>query len=325
MMYSIVRHLEYLIRRSCGEGCVVLPGIGAVLSRRLPARYDLECACLLPPAVEFAFNPSVDTTDGALASSMMRTEPSLSYEEASRIVNRETSLMQAELKRGAVVNLGRIGSLQMEDACLLFTPASPQGLFPELSWLTPVTVSNPALAVPEEEDPVSREFMHAVKHSLRQRMIRLGRIAAMVAVVIGLGFAVNSILDRTAPETQQAGFTPDFQKSTVKRPGTASSPLVLVLNAYDDAVTIVDTTSVAPSPKAHEGSGAFVLVVASLGSRQEAEQFIRRHPGLDLRYYCSQDRYRVYAASGNNSQSVREYASMARLDSMFDGAWVCRR
>lgn len=325
MMYRIVRHLEYLIRRSNGEGCVVLPGIGAVLSRRLPARYDLDCGCLLAPAVEFAFNPSVDSTDGALASSLMRTDSTLSYDEASRIVNRETDLMQAELKRGAVLSLGRIGSLQMEDGHLEFSPAAAEGLFPENSWLKPVRVSNAALAAAEEEDRVSQELIDAVRNSLRSRLIRLGRIAATVAVLIGLGFAVNSILERTAPATQQAGFTPDIRTTSVKRPGTASSPLVLVLNAHEDAVTVVDTTSVAPRPKAHENSGPYVLVVASLGSQREAEQYIRRHPDLDLRYYCSQDRYRVYAASGANSQSVREYARTAGLDTMFDGAWVCRK
>ncbi len=97
-MNQIVRHIEYLLRS--GDGCVVIPGVGAVLSRRVSACFDASTGRFMPPAVEYSFNGALSRSDGALASSVARSR-GIAYEQAARIVDEAASDMRRALREGS--------------------------------------------------------------------------------------------------------------------------------------------------------------------------------------------------------------------------------
>lgn len=334
-MNFLVRHIEYLLRS--GDGCVLIPGLGAVISRRIPARYDSEAGRILPPTREYSFNSSLTHTDGTLAASVARAR-GINFEQAARMVDDAVVRMRKSLREGTPVSLGRVGSIVEREGRTLFIPfagslhASPD------SWMTAVSVkpllASPAASTVRDEDEAGM-FSSAIRTAWRRNAVRASRIAASVALVLALGFAVAMTLGRTAPETQNAslGFefsAPASKKSPlISRPGTSSSPLVLVLRTHDDAVTTVDTTKIHEEPApvriaAHDaGSARFCLIVASLTTREEAERFVRK--GSDLRILEKDGRFRVYAASGGSSSEVRAKAAALGLDDRYPGAWICRR
>ncbi len=334
-MNLVVRHIEYLLRT--GDGCVVIPGVGGVLARRSSARYDVSAGSYVPPATVYAFNGLLRESDGLLASSIARKED-ITFEQAARRVDDFASWVRSTLRDGRSVALGRLGSLHVSDGKTVFMPQMAKS---SASWLCPVAL-RPLVAAPvrvqEEADSEAAEFAETIRNAWRRTAVRIGRIAASVAVVVALGFAVSNFMGRTAPQAQRASLGPEFSVSSkentglLNRPGTSSSPLVLVLRNFDDAATIVDTTMQTPIHKseeadmlpAHSGNGAYVYVVASLASRDEAERFVKRHDG-DLRILASESgRYRVYAASASTSGSLREKARMLQLENSFPGAWICR-
>ncbi|MDE5978968.1 MAG: hypothetical protein K2G84_02900, partial [Muribaculaceae bacterium] len=69
-MNLVIDHLEYLLRR---HDSVTVPGIGALMVRYRPARFDSRNPLvLLPPSRELAFNGALTESDGILENSVAR-------------------------------------------------------------------------------------------------------------------------------------------------------------------------------------------------------------------------------------------------------------
>ncbi len=355
-MNQIVRHIEYLLRS--GDGCVVIPGVGAVLSRRVSACFDASTGRFMPPAVEYSFNGALSRSDGALASSVARSR-GITYEQAARIVDEAASDMRRALREGSSVMLGRIGSLARTDGRVVFTPVGRRQAASSAQWFEPLAVrllvaaQSEAAVLPDDE---SRVIASAVARAWRRGAVRAARVAASVALVLALGFAVAMTLGRTAPDAQRASIGFEFaapakeRPALIPRPGTSSSPLVLVLRNHDDAATVVDTLALAAARSrkpegralasakaslaapavavsAESDADRYCYVIASLSTRAEAERYVaaRAADGVDLRILDNAGRFRVYAASGSSSASLRRIVAEAGLDSRYPGAWICRR
>ncbi|MDE6278119.1 MAG: hypothetical protein K2M06_08430 [Muribaculaceae bacterium] len=346
-MKQVVRHIEYLLRS--GDNCVVIPGVGALLARRVSARFDASAGRFIPPTVSYAFNGAIKQSDGMLAASVAR-RLDIPFEQAARTVEDFALSVRAQLRDGAVVSLGRVGSLIRRPAgAVEFMPGINQALPSSASWLEPLAlrplIASHSGAFEADEysdaDDEARVLASVVSNAWRRTAVRAGRIAASVAIVLAMGLVVAMLLGRTAPATQQASLGFDFTTTTssstssagrssaiITRPGESSSPLVLVLRNFDDAATVVDTTKAVQTwPRelsAHSPSAAYFFVVASLASREEAERYVRKNGG-DLRILpVDGGRFRVYAASGPTSGSVREKAGALGLDKTYPEAWVCR-
>lgn len=353
-MNPLVRHIEFLLRKA--DVCVVVPGIGAIISHRIPARYDSRAGVFMPPSLEYSFNGSLSHSDGTLAASVARRK-GISFSEASREVEEVSASMRRSLRDGMPLSLGRIGSLMHHDGRTVFIPFGYSLLPVSESWLSAVpsqrVALSPAPVQAEQADAISDEtssLADSVREAWRRTAIRASKVAASVALVVALGFAIATTLGRTAPEAEQASLGFDFhsavpasESSVITRPGTSSSPLVLVLRSHEDAVTSVDTASrcrfedkaksqketVLPQdtsvvPAARDNKDRYCLVIASLASRAEAERFIASRSG-DLRILESNGRFRIYAASAASPAEVRENARLLGLDSQYPDAWVCKK
>ena len=85
-METVILHIEYLLRH---HECVVLPGWGAFIARRVPASFCMQGNVLMtPPSRGLAFNAELREDDGLLVSSMCRREK-MSYPEAADYVRRQ--------------------------------------------------------------------------------------------------------------------------------------------------------------------------------------------------------------------------------------------
>ena len=105
-MNSIASHVEYLLRK---HDCVVLPGLGALLCRYVPASFaDEDGVTLNPPGRFMAFNGMLTESDGMLASSVAR-QSGVTFEAATRSVEAEVAQMRAQLALHGDLQLGRLG------------------------------------------------------------------------------------------------------------------------------------------------------------------------------------------------------------------------
>lgn len=124
-MNLVIDHLECLLRR---YDCVTVPGIGALMVRYRPARFDSRNPLvLLPPSREIAFNGALVESDGLLENSVARKN-GISFEAASRIVKEETESLLEQLKKFGSIVLGRLGELIFSDHdTILFYPYKVSG------------------------------------------------------------------------------------------------------------------------------------------------------------------------------------------------------
>lgn len=120
-MNLVIDHLEYLLRR---HDCVTVPGIGALMVRYRPARFDSRNPLvLLPPSREVVFNGALTESDGILESSVARRD-GISFEVARRIVKEEAESLLHQLRTFGSIVLGRLGELSYtEYDTILFSPA----------------------------------------------------------------------------------------------------------------------------------------------------------------------------------------------------------
>src|SRR5690625_922510 len=75
---QITTHLTALLHR---YDCVIIPGFGAFLTQRQPARINKEKNIFNPPSKSLSFNRQLKENDGILANYIAKTE-GISYEQS---------------------------------------------------------------------------------------------------------------------------------------------------------------------------------------------------------------------------------------------------
>ena len=137
-MNSIASHVEYLLRK---HDCVVLPGLGALLCRYVPASFaDEDGVTLNPPGRFMAFNGMLTESDGMLASSVAR-QSGVTGEAATRSVEAEVAQMRAQLALHGELQLGRLGKfISSADGLISFEPDEIAGINGYFFGLRPISL-----------------------------------------------------------------------------------------------------------------------------------------------------------------------------------------
>lgn len=103
--------------------CVIVPGIGAFISRSLPAEIESSTNMFRPSRKQLAFNASMKETDGLLVGYVSRTNK-WSFEFAAEQVNKAVLNWKHELSQGKKIRLEYIGQLYYsEQSAMQFLPA----------------------------------------------------------------------------------------------------------------------------------------------------------------------------------------------------------
>lgn len=307
---------------------MIVPGWGALIARRIAARYDAEAGLFIPPHRELSFNPAITATDGLLAASVSRRER-IPYAKAAEAVYSEVDSLRHQLEFDGELTLPRIGTFRRPapGATPLFEPATDTMVNASFSALPSIEVS--AASADEEGADAAAVVAHEIKP--RRRVPMFVRIAASMAILLGVGFAAtdNSLLNDRADHTDYASMSP----TNAPRPSElitddveAASELFIAMPADPQAsVTITPPPSQPTKAATSPGDAAprYCLVVASLPSRALAQKFIAGQGDPSLRILESQGRFRVYAAGAATKEEAA--AKHKAVASRYPDAWVCSR
>lgn len=120
-METVILHIEYLLRH---HDCVVLPGWGAFIARRVPASFRMQANVLMtPPSRGLAFNAELREDDGLLVSSICRREK-MTYPEAADYVRRQVEYISEILHTDGEFTFGNLGRFTGgEGMAVCFSPA----------------------------------------------------------------------------------------------------------------------------------------------------------------------------------------------------------
>lgn len=326
-MITICEHIEYLLRN---HDCVIVPGWGAFIAQYQPASFT-EDGQMLPPSRLIGFNASISHQDGLLASSVMRREK-ISYDAASNKISTEVNALRHQFDEDGELALGRIGIFsKSSDGTVVFEPTLSTSIMGEFMSLLPVELEQPKLVEPEVEIIKRKDVIYVpVSRSLF-------RIAASLLLLILLGITLSTpvVLDDNASYASIS--TPKITAPTKVNPisePAADAELFIAMPCDPDAVSIADTlsikeyvASVDPTSKSWrcEENDAYCLIVASLASRELAEEYILERNESSLKILESSGKFRIYAATGATATQALEPTKNDTFSSKYPAAWVCRR
>lgn len=311
MSDSLSQHITTLLRH---HDCVILPGVGAFVASNEPAA--LLGDVLAPPVRRVLFNADLIHDDGLLASSYSR-RMKISFEQARERVAAEAALVQRRLKAEGVVCINRVGTLHRRSGGRL-------EFLPEAVWTLTLPAVRAAKAAPQFEvvQPAAAETDKAVavvRVPLRMRWIR---VAAAAVVLLAAAFTLSTPISLehaqyaslaaptfTAPDEEVFPLLPEPQGQELKIAMPKAEPVISPIRPI--------------SPISQPTPPKYVVVIASLPTREKAQAFIAEQ-GIDgLQILESGDKYRVYAAGGANAEEAM--ANFGGLAARYNDAWVCRR
>lgn len=269
-MFSIIEHIEYLVAR---HDCVVVPGWGAFIANYDSAAYDEERSLLTRPCRTIGFNAGVTHNDGLLAQSLVRRE-GLSYDEAMRFINDSVAAFGKQLLKGSEVSMGRLGYFcRREDRYNEFVPFNDLEASDKFYGLADVEIQTiTALERARlEADLDQRPAAIVAERGLFAR--KAIRVAASVAVVLGLGLMLSTpiIVDRANLNT--AGMTP-----TVTAPQHQSLGVTVEEGTMPASFEVVESHSTIAS--VGNAAGKYYMVIATLRNQQELDAFKQKYAAL---------------------------------------------
>lgn len=306
----------HIIRLLDQHGLVSVPGLGVFSSAYRAAR--IEGGCIYPPGKVVSFDTySCSSGDDKLAASISRA-CGVDAETALQIIAEDVDAIRAELRNDGFSVIGNAGRLEAKDGAMEFVAAES---FTTNPWLAPVELEPVAEHASAESGEVAARMDNEVfMRSLR----RTASSAAAIAIFAFVAFIFSQLPRSGAPEPQMASIGFEQLRHSADgifdfSAGNDDAPLVLVLNTPADGVCDVEPREA----KAVEPS-RYCLVVASLATRAEAEQFASE-AGLENQVLEKDGRYRVFSHTSDNYAELLSLSRESSQTTRFPSAWICRR
>lgn len=314
---NISIHIEYLLRT---HDCVIIPGLGAILAHQVPAVFDEESQCWTPPTRIISFNPDLSRNDGLIASSVARSQ-SISIELATSIVKKEADDMLKALNTEHQLKIGDLGSLFiMPSNRLMFISGSASWISPSTMWLPPL----PLKEVTESQISIARNIAaEAKRRRVNSRIWWSSAAAACLILTIAFAWLVMQNPNLSS-HLQLASFKPtislisdNHSDSDIFDIEFSQTPPQVILST-EPQTEADDNCSISENQ-----SGAnYLLIVASFGNENDAQKFIDQYPGEDLHTIASENRFRVYAATGNTWDEVYLISQSSSFTSKYPSSWI---
>lgn len=277
--------------------CVIVPGLGAFITRRVSSSYDEQRGLMLPPRKEVAFNPDLRHTDGLLADFLASQGEADDYADAQAKIDAFVSDVIAKVNDGTPYLLPQLGSLAIIDGRLSFTPAQGLNTLVESYGLQPVAAHKARASV----------FENIRRIDMRKAVASAAAVAALLLVSPSTSDTRLSRADMTQPFLQSA-----LAAETTETPAKEAPEVPQQVEQLLEPATTVDS---------------YCVVVASFLTRQEAADYIasmRARGVTDLSALDYEGRVRVIAAQfPDHDEAVRANRDIRNLQG-FEKAWVLK-
>lgn len=314
MSEMINRHIATLLRR---HDCVIVPGIGAFVVLHQDAAFDSESGIFTPPARLLTFNPSITHDDGLMVDSLSR-RMKISFAAAREKLEAESRLMLRRLKAEGSLRIGRVGTLvRRGEGRLEFKPEACWTLqLPAIECSR--TAEKPVIEILRPE-PAEEKGVAVVRVPLHFRRLHAAAAAVILAIV---GFAISTPIDLEHAQNASMAMPAFTPPEPVRfEPPVEPEGMSLWINASTPADAVLSIEK--PKPAAPQ---PYIVVVASLVSKEQANKFIASAPTPGLQVVQCGDKFRVYASSGaSQAEAMAAFAAQSGFSTAYPDAWVCRR
>ena len=319
-MKNLAQYIEELIIR---HECVIVPNLGGFITYcdKAIVRNNMFYA----PTERIRFNSLLTYHDGLLAEAYMR-DRNIGYSEALNAIATEVEQIKKSLNSGNTVLFGRIGALSLSAENNITLLNSNPKFLPE----------NIGLPVVHLKQLASAEPTNTITINIPQTSTNALRYVASIAIIFLITLFIPN---QTNNNTQHASISFDSLrsiKSIEYREENVENSEESVENSdesVENSDESVENNSQILNPQSsledNSSLNKYHLIIASLTSREDAEEYIANHTQFDrkqLQIIESKGKYRISAAGFNKYKDALQYMDSIRNDvPIAQKAWImCR-
>ncbi len=134
--------------------CVVIPGFGALITRRVPAQHFASTNTLYPPKKGISFNAQIQQNDGLLVN-YVSTAEQIPYADAMQEIRNYVRFLDHEIDEKGEITIHKVGRFtRSAENTLTYTPMYLVNYLPEAFGLT----SHEAYAIDRKPDVAPMEL-----------------------------------------------------------------------------------------------------------------------------------------------------------------------
>ena len=305
-MKNLAQYIEELIIR---HECVIVPNLGGFITYcdKAIVRNNMFYA----PTERIRFNSLLTYHDGLLAEAYMR-DRNIGYSEALNAIATEVEQIKKSLNSGNTVLFGRIGALSLSAENNITLLNSNPKFLPE----------NIGLPVVHLKQLASAEPTNTITINIPQTSTNALRYVASIAIIFLITLFIPN---QTNNNTQHASISFDSLRSIKSIEYSEES----VENSDESVENNSQILNPQSSLEDNSSLNKYHLIIASLTSREDAEEYIANHTQFDrtqLQIIESKGKYRISAAGFNKYKDALQYMDSIRNDvPIAQKAWImCR-
>lgn len=311
-MQRVVLHLQRCLFK---HPCVVVPQLGAFIKAE---EHSSTGGMLGPGKVSLCFNAELKhVSDGILIHSYV-ARYGISYRRAEQMLTKDVEALLHHLGSRTYVELEEIGRIRLghssEGASPIFEPNPDHPFATNLYSLTDIA-SLPKLLVMGEETKEVADNTYYLPINVKALKYFT---AAMVILTLGLLMPFRAV--ETEMKEYQAGFVPHFLTEKTAETTKAEEPAIAV-----EAEAVTEEKSVEAPKETHVESNRFLVVIATLSTEKQVEEFVGHHKLNDYPEFGIDRRgksYRLYLGNFASQEEALNKMRELHREKRFKDAWI---
>ncbi len=308
-MKNLAQHIESLLIQ---HECVIVPGLGGFVTYRDKA--SIRNNQLYAPAQRVRFNHLLTYHDGLLAESYMQ-DRHIDYTAAIEAIKTDVKQITTLLNLGNTFILGRIGALSLSANNTIILKNEDSKFLPENIGL-PIVNLKQLTAQSNNDNTITLNIPHASSNVVRY------------AAILIIAFIFSLLIPTPVTDTtHEASF---YKQITDYRLQITDSINTIAIDTIDSMNTINTVNTTKPHKTLNSQlstlNSRYHLIIASLTSREDAEEYIAHHTYFDhnqLTIIESKGKYRISAARFNKYKDALQYMDSIRNEvPIAKKAWI---
>lgn len=319
LMISLVDHIEYLIS---SHECVVIPGLGALIVRQEPSRFDEATSYFKKPANEITFNGQIVHNDGLLVNSVAKRE-GMTYEQALAFVDDNVSLYKRLLAKGDDVALGHIGYLKEINSRVEFVPCFSIDKIDEFFGLNSYKfvplIRVQSVAVADNAHVEQEEHVKVVVVKNRNVFANAFRAAASIVLLVCLTVLLTTPVMN---DGNQAYASLEMPKVTFAEENVWGTGMKSDLQIAKPEIAVAESTTAEQSQIETLPEAKYQLIVASLTTEKQAQKYIDAHKDTGMDLQIVKKRKVFYVSAGKSDDYGKLLSQKRKLGDDYSDAWI---
>ena len=265
---------HYINKLLLENDIVIIPGLGAFVSKYKPAEINNETGYITPPSKEFSFNQQIKNNDSLLVGFVAESE-SLSRPNALKAIEKECERIIYRLDKGENVLLEEVGVFFLNKSNeIQFEPHFKGNMLLDSFGLEPVNIFDDSTET--EIEPVTASIPIPETEKKTGRLWYLLLIIPLAAIAL---YVLYKNQDKITKQKQENHLNTDIRKEATNTIPLIDSVQTLTIDSTQvPATDSVETIEIEPNvtePVLND-SAKYYLIGGSFKEEENAEKYIKQ-------------------------------------------------